>query len=224
MPPGADAVRDALQPRDDIAGTIMFLPTFPPSDSTSDPRRNDVHHRHHQAPDRHLVDRSDSFLDRLRRQAPRRLDVPRRLQAGRRQPRHRGRRHPRDRGHRAGRESRDRGARADGAPAQRGLLRRRHASRARRSGARRSSRSTTATCASAATSRSAASTRPVELDAEIEGVGDGPDGNTRIGIAATGAIDRSDWGITWNAPLANGAFAVAERVKLNLHVEAVLKA
>ena len=67
-------------------------------------------------------------------------------------------------------------------------------------------------------------TRPVELDAEIEGVGDGPDGTTRTGITATGAIDRSDWGITWNAPLANGAFAVAERVKLTLHVEAVLKA
>jgi polyisoprenoid-binding protein YceI len=67
-------------------------------------------------------------------------------------------------------------------------------------------------------------TRPVELDAEIEGVGDGPDGSTRIGIAATGGIDRSDWGITWNAPLANGAFAVAERVKLTLHVEAVLEA
>jgi len=65
-------------------------------------------------------------------------------------------------------------------------------------------------------------TRPVQLDAEIEGVGDGPDGKTRIGITATGGIDRSDWGITWNAPLANGAFAVAERVKLTLHVEAVL--
>jgi polyisoprenoid-binding protein YceI len=66
-------------------------------------------------------------------------------------------------------------------------------------------------------------TRPVELDAEIEGFGEGPDGSTRIGITATGGIDRSDWGLTWNAPLANGAFAVAERVKLTLHVEAVLK-
>ena len=65
--------------------------------------------------------------------------------------------------------------------------------------------------------------RPVELDAEIEGVGDGPDGATRAGISATGAIERSDWGITWNAPLANGAFAVAERVTLTLHVEAALK-
>jgi polyisoprenoid-binding protein YceI len=65
--------------------------------------------------------------------------------------------------------------------------------------------------------------RSVVLDAEIEGVGDGPDGGTRIGIAATGGIDRSEWGIVWNAPLANGAFAVAERVKLTLHVEAALK-
>jgi polyisoprenoid-binding protein YceI len=66
-------------------------------------------------------------------------------------------------------------------------------------------------------------TRPVELDAEIEGAAEGPDGNWRVGIAATGAIERSDWGMTWNNPLANGALAVGERVALNLHVEAVLK-
>jgi polyisoprenoid-binding protein YceI len=66
-------------------------------------------------------------------------------------------------------------------------------------------------------------TRPLELDAEIEGAAEGPDGNWRVGIAATGAIDRSDWGMTWNNPLANGALAVGERVTLNLHVEAVLK-
>jgi polyisoprenoid-binding protein YceI len=67
-------------------------------------------------------------------------------------------------------------------------------------------------------------TNPVELDAEIEGAGDGPDGNPRVGIAATGALDRSDWGITWNQPLANGALAVGERVTLQLHVEAVKQA
>jgi polyisoprenoid-binding protein YceI len=67
-------------------------------------------------------------------------------------------------------------------------------------------------------------TRLVVLDAEIEGVGTGPDGSTRIGLAATGVIERSQWGITWNAPLANGAFAVGERVKLTLHVEASLQA
>jgi polyisoprenoid-binding protein YceI len=68
-------------------------------------------------------------------------------------------------------------------------------------------------------------TRPVELDAEIEGAGDDPYGNTRLGITATGAVDRSDWGITWNAPpLANGALVVGERVALTLHVEAIKQA
>jgi polyisoprenoid-binding protein YceI len=65
-------------------------------------------------------------------------------------------------------------------------------------------------------------TRPVELDAEIEGAGDDPYGNTRLGISAHGAIDRNDWGITWNAPpLPNGALVVGERVSLALAVEAV---
>jgi len=67
-------------------------------------------------------------------------------------------------------------------------------------------------------------TKPVELDAELEGVGDGPDGNPRLGISASGAIDRTDWGIVWNQPLANGALAVAERVTIQLHVEAVKQA
>jgi polyisoprenoid-binding protein YceI len=68
-------------------------------------------------------------------------------------------------------------------------------------------------------------TRPVELDAEIEGACDDPYGNTRLGISATGAVDRTDWGITWNAPpLANGALVVGERVAVTLHVEAVRQA
>jgi polyisoprenoid-binding protein YceI len=68
-------------------------------------------------------------------------------------------------------------------------------------------------------------TRPIELEAELEGVGDDPYGNTRLGISATGAVDRGDWGITWNAPpLANGALAVGERVAITVHVEAVKQA
>lgn len=68
-------------------------------------------------------------------------------------------------------------------------------------------------------------TRAVELDAEVEGAGDDPYGNTRLGISATGAIDRTDWGITWNAPpLANGALVVGERVAVTLHVEAIRQA
>jgi hypothetical protein len=38
-------------------------------------------------------------------------------------------------------------------------------------------------------------------------------------------VDRTDWGITWNAPpLANGALVVGERVAITLHVEAIRQA
>ena len=114
---------------------------------------------------------------------------------------------------------------AHGAPAQRGLLRRGQSSRDHvqehvdRAGRRRTG------SASTASSTIRGVTRPVELDAEIEGAGDDPYGNTRLGITATGAVDRTDWGITWNAPpLANGALVVGERVAITLHVEAVRQA
>ena len=108
-------------------------------------------------PDRHLVDRSGAFLDRLWRQAFRCLDVPRQL--------HRRRRHlvtddgadPLDRGHGAPREPRHRGARSS-----RGTCTARTSSTPpiiprSRSRARRSSRSRRTSCASPAISRSAAS-------------------------------------------------------------------
>jgi polyisoprenoid-binding protein YceI len=66
--------------------------------------------------------------------------------------------------------------------------------------------------------------RPVRLDAEIEGVGQDPYGNERIGIAARGAVNRGDYGITFNIPLANGQFAIGERVSLELQVEVVRNA
>jgi polyisoprenoid-binding protein YceI len=66
--------------------------------------------------------------------------------------------------------------------------------------------------------------RPVTLDAEIEGVGQDPSGNDRIGITARGAIDRGDWGITFNIPLANGQFAIGERVTLELQIEVIRNA
>jgi polyisoprenoid-binding protein YceI len=67
-------------------------------------------------------------------------------------------------------------------------------------------------------------TRPVQLEGEVEGVGEDPSGAARIGISARGAINRGEWGITFNIPLANGQFALGERVTLELHVEVVRNA
>jgi polyisoprenoid-binding protein YceI len=64
-------------------------------------------------------------------------------------------------------------------------------------------------------------TKAITLTGEIEGVGPDPYGNTRIGISATGDLDRTEFGISWNAPLDNGLVAVSERVKLDWHLEAI---
>lgn len=63
-------------------------------------------------------------------------------------------------------------------------------------------------------------TRPLELDASVEGVGIGLDGSDRLSLAAVGELDRSDYGISWNSKLANGASVVGEKVQLVLSVEA----
>ena len=67
-------------------------------------------------------------------------------------------------------------------------------------------------------------TQSVTLVGEIEGQGSDPYGNERLGIAAKGKIDRTAFGISWNAPLAIGALAVAEKVTMVLAVAAIAEA
>ncbi len=64
-------------------------------------------------------------------------------------------------------------------------------------------------------------TQPVELEGELEGVGPDPYGNTRIGISATGFIDRTKFGLSWNVPLGDAAVAVGEKVKLVWNAEGI---
>jgi polyisoprenoid-binding protein YceI len=64
-------------------------------------------------------------------------------------------------------------------------------------------------------------TRPVELDVNIDGAGIDPGENERIALSAVGDLDRTEFGISWNSRLANGASAVSEKVHLVLSVEAV---
>ncbi len=53
------------------------------------------------------------------------------------------------------------------------------------------------------------------------GAGADPYGNERLGLSGSAVIDRTEFGISWNAPLPNGALTVAEQVRLVLDVEAV---
>jgi polyisoprenoid-binding protein YceI len=64
-------------------------------------------------------------------------------------------------------------------------------------------------------------TQPVSLDVVYDGVGQDPWGNQRVGFSATGEINREDFGLTWNQPLAQGGVMVGKAVRLELDTEFV---
>jgi polyisoprenoid-binding protein YceI len=67
-------------------------------------------------------------------------------------------------------------------------------------------------------------TRPVTALAEIEGLWDDPKGGKRVGLSASLTLDRRDWGLVWNQPIANGGLLVGEKVKIDLGLAAVAAA
>jgi polyisoprenoid-binding protein YceI len=64
-------------------------------------------------------------------------------------------------------------------------------------------------------------TKQVTLVGEFQGVSNDPWGNERIGFSAETEIDRSDFGVSFNALLETGGMVVSNKVKLELEVEAV---
>jgi polyisoprenoid-binding protein YceI len=64
-------------------------------------------------------------------------------------------------------------------------------------------------------------TKSVPLRLELNGFGPDPYGGYRAGFTATGEINRHDFNVSFNAPLANGGVVVAEKVQLQLEIEAV---
>ncbi|MFQ6172287.1 YceI family protein [Oryzobacter sp. R7] len=67
-------------------------------------------------------------------------------------------------------------------------------------------------------------TKPVTLDVDFNGVATDPWGNTKAAFEATGELDRTQWGLTWNAALETGGVLVSEKVKLVLDVQLALQA
>jgi polyisoprenoid-binding protein YceI len=65
-------------------------------------------------------------------------------------------------------------------------------------------------------------TKPVSLTFEVNGFGPDPYGGTRAGFSARGEIDRTEFGISFNAPIPGGVM-VSEKIQLEIEAEAVLK-
>jgi len=63
--------------------------------------------------------------------------------------------------------------------------------------------------------------RPVTLDVVYSGQAKDPMGSMHAGFSANAAINRKDWGLTWNVALETGGLLVSEEVKLALEVEVV---
>lgn len=64
-------------------------------------------------------------------------------------------------------------------------------------------------------------TRPVELKGSYVGAGVDPYGNDRIGIELAGTIDRTEFGLDWNAPLPGGGFLLPSEVVLRANFAAI---
>lgn len=64
-------------------------------------------------------------------------------------------------------------------------------------------------------------TRSVPLRLEINGFGPDAYGGVRAGFTATGEINRRDFNVNFNAPMANGGAVVADKITLQLEIEAV---
>ena len=67
-------------------------------------------------------------------------------------------------------------------------------------------------------------TKPVTLNAELMGVNKDPWGQTKVGFEITGKLDRTEFGLTWNAALETGGVLVSNDVKLQMNVQLVKKA
>lgn len=62
-------------------------------------------------------------------------------------------------------------------------------------------------------------TKPVELEAEFNGVAVDAFGVTRAGFTASTSISRKEFNVTWNAVLETGGVMVSDKVNIDLDVE-----
>ena len=67
-------------------------------------------------------------------------------------------------------------------------------------------------------------TKPVKLDVEFSGIAKDLHSNTKAGFAITGKINRTQWGLNFNAPLEAGGVVLGEEIKLNIEVQLLKQA
>lgn len=66
--------------------------------------------------------------------------------------------------------------------------------------------------------------KPVTLKADVTDFVTDPWGNPRVAAEASGRINRTDWGLTWNQVLEAGALLVSEDVRFTIAVQMLQQA
>lgn len=64
-------------------------------------------------------------------------------------------------------------------------------------------------------------TKPVEFELEFEGLGADPWGGTRAGFTAKTVIDRTEFGVEFNAALETGGVLLGDKVTIELDIQLV---
>jgi polyisoprenoid-binding protein YceI len=62
-------------------------------------------------------------------------------------------------------------------------------------------------------------TKPIQATGTLEGPAQDFMGNTRLGFTLDATIDRTDFGVSWNADLPSGGKALQDEVKLHVELE-----
>jgi len=66
-------------------------------------------------------------------------------------------------------------------------------------------------------------THPLQAQGSVSGPSVGLDGSQRLGLTLETTVDRTLYGLNWNAPLPKGGFALANDVKLIVELELALE-
>lgn len=66
----------------------------------------------------------------------------------------------------------------------------------------------------------AAVSRPVELSVEFHGAAVDPWGNAKAVFAATTAIEREDWGLTYNKAIEGGGVLIGSTIRIEIEIQA----
>jgi polyisoprenoid-binding protein YceI len=66
-------------------------------------------------------------------------------------------------------------------------------------------------------------TRPISLEVEVEERFTDPFGNERVGVTASGKLNRKDWGLSWNQVLEAGRLLVGDEIKVEVESALIRK-